>query len=161
MQKIRVLFVCLGNICRSPAAEGTFQQVVDDAGLTNRFEIDSCGTGAYHIGEQPHPTTIQVARQNGIKLDHLKARQFTQQDFRNFDYIFAMDASNLANIIRLAQSEEEKQKIYKFRKFDPDVQGEPDVPDPYFGGAEGFQNVQAIMLRTSQGLLQWMQNKLT
>ncbi|MCE9502024.1 MAG: low molecular weight phosphotyrosine protein phosphatase [Leptospira sp.] len=158
MIRIRVLFVCLGNICRSPAAEGAFKHIVNSSKLGEMFEIDSAGTGDYHIGELPHEITRGVARKRGIVLDH-KARQFRSSDFSRFDYIIVMDDSNYRNVIALASDETEKDKVVKFRQFERESSGTPDVPDPYFGGLEGFENVQDIVLRSSEGLLDWIQKK--
>lgn len=165
-----VLFVCLGNICRSPAAEGTFLHLVRERGVADRFDIDSCGTSAYHIGEPANSTSRSVARGHGIELPS-RARQFAQTDFARFDYIFAMDGSNLAELESLADNSDEAARLWKFRCFDPESRAArsleaedfvnsrernhsaPDVPDPYYGGRDGFTNVQQIMLRTSAHLL--------
>ncbi|MCB1160776.1 MAG: low molecular weight phosphotyrosine protein phosphatase [Leptospiraceae bacterium] len=155
MEKKRVLFVCLGNICRSPAAEGAFTDLVQKSKLESKFIIDSAGTGEWHIGELSHPNTRKTAKKRGIELIH-RARLFTRDDFDKFDYILAMDSSNLSNILAMARNEEDKKKVFKFRRFDPEVEGEPDVPDPYYGGLQGFSNVQEICERTSKGLLDWI-----
>ncbi len=153
--KIKVLFVCLGNICRSPAAEGAFKHLVQKKGLEDLFEIDSAGTADYHVGELPHETTRLVARERGITLTH-HCRQFESSDFKKFDYILAMDNSNYRNIISMARDESQKQKVMKFRKFDSTVKGEPDVPDPYYDEVSGFEHVQDIVERSSLGFLDWI-----
>lgn len=158
MAVTKVLFVCLGNICRSPAAEGAFHALVQKKGLEEQFFIDSCGTSGYHAGELPHPNTRKAARKDGIELTH-RSRQFERADFDSFDYIIAMDSSNLSDILQMAGTESDKQKILKFRRFDPAIEGEPDVPDPYYGGVEGFANVQKIARRTAEGLLEWILSK--
>ena len=147
--------MCLGNICRSPAAEGAFKNLVQKKGLEDLFEIDSAGTADYHVGELPHDTTRLVARERGIILTH-HCRQFEVSDFRKFDYILAMDNSNYRNVISLAKDESQKQKVLKFRKFDSSVRGEPDVPDPYYGSVAGFEHVQDIVERSSLGFLDWI-----
>lgn len=155
-QKIAVLFVCLGNICRSPAAEGTFQHRVDKKGFSHLFQIDSAGTGAYHVGESPHLEIRKAAQKFGIQLVH-NARQFVSTDFRKFDCILAMDRSNQRDILRLAQTDADRAKVLLFRRFDPespDGQNPPDVPDPYYEG--GFDGVQEIMMRTTEVLLDWL-----
>ncbi|MCX7997920.1 MAG: low molecular weight phosphotyrosine protein phosphatase [Leptospiraceae bacterium] len=157
-QKIGVLFVCLGNICRSPAAEGAFRHLVEERELKEFFHIDSCGTASYHIGELPHELTQKVARERGIILTH-RARQFKREDFEKFDYILAMDESNYKHILYMAKTEEQKQKVHKFRKFDPAVSGQPDVPDPYYGSVAGFEHVQDIVMRTSAGFLDYLLEK--
>lgn len=159
MSKIRVLFVCLGNICRSPAAEGAFRKIVTEKKLIDQFYIDSAGTAGYHDGELAHPITRKVAKEYSIDLTHF-SRKFIVNDFEKFDYIFAMDSFNYADIISMAKSPKDKEKVFLFRKFDPSVIGEPDVPDPYSGGIDGFKNVQEICLRTSEELLNWILSNL-
>jgi protein-tyrosine phosphatase len=151
MTKVRVLFVCLGNICRSPLAEGIFKDKVKAAGLQNFIEADSCGTSNYHIGSQPDPRTIANASRNGITLDHC-GRQFSIDDFENFDYILAMDRSNYNNILRLQGGSAFADKVMLMRDFDPLEKG-GEVPDPYYGGEQGFQNVFEILDRTMTSLL--------
>ena len=154
---VRVLFVCHGNICRSPAAEGTFKHIVKEKGLSHLFEIDSAGTASYHIGEPPHTTTANVAGKRGINLEH-RARQFKRKDFEEFDYILTMDQINHEDILRQSNGND-LSKVLKFRTFDPDAKDHPqppDVPDPYYGGKGGFEGVQDIMDRTAEGLLNWI-----
>jgi protein-tyrosine phosphatase len=146
----RVLFVCLGNICRSPAAEAVFAHLIDEAGRSDRFVLDSAGTGAWHVGERADARMRSAAERRGIEMAS-RARQVTREDFENFDRIFAMDASNLAALRRLAPAEH-AHKISLFREFDPDGIGE-DVPDPYYGGAEDFDEVLDIVTRTGRRLL--------
>lgn len=158
---IKVLFVCHGNICRSPAAEGTFRHIVKEKGLSERFQIDSCGTHSYHVGELPHATTRAVAKKRGIELNH-RARQFHASDFDKFDYILTMDEFNHMEIMRHVTKPEHEKKIHKYRTFDPDAEEKnkiPDVPDPYYGGNSGFDHVQDIMERTSRNLLEWLLEK--
>lgn len=150
MSKISVLFVCLGNICRSPLAEGVFRDKVKKAALDGSFEIDSCGTSAYHIGEQSDPRSRANAVENGVYLDH-QARQFVKADFSDFDYILPMDASNYRNVIRL-EPVDTKAQVILMRDFDAEGSGE-DVPDPYYGGERGFQDVFDILDRSAQALL--------
>lgn len=145
-----MLFVCLGNICRSPLAEGIFKAKVKQAGLGAQFEIDSCGTSAFHIGEQPDPRSSANARENGVYLNH-EARQFVVEDFDRFDYILPMDASNFRNVMALEISHHSA-RVAMMRDYDPEGQG-LDVPDPYYGGSRGFQNVFDILDRSTQGLL--------
>ena len=150
MEKTNVLFVCLGNICRSPLAEGIFRDKVKAAGLEDYFDIDSCGTSAFHIGEQPDPRSSANARENGVILDH-QARQFIAEDFDRFDYILPMDASNMRNVQQLAP-EATNAIVKMMRDYDPDAIG-LDVPDPYYGGSRGFQNVFDILDKATAGLL--------
>lgn len=131
--------VCLGNICRSPVAEGILRHKLIEKNIQG-IETDSAGTSAYHIGEAPDSRMLKAARQNGIDISDLRARQFISEDFGRFDLIFAMDTSNYDNIIALAGSEEEKAKVKLI--LDEFYPGEEmEVPDPYFGGDAGFQHV--------------------
>jgi protein-tyrosine phosphatase len=148
---IGVLFVCLGNICRSPAAEAAFRRVVEDAGLSGAFTIDSAGTGAWHIGERADSRMCDAGRRRGLTLTSI-ARQVTPDDFHRFDHILAMDASNLRALRRLAPGSHHA-AVRLFRDFDPEGEGE-DVPDPYYGGREGFEDVLDIVTRTARGLLE-------
>ncbi len=146
-QPPRVLFVCLGNICRSPLAEGVFRQLCADAGQA--VEIDSAGTGAYHVGEAPDRRMRQVARTHGIDIDNLRGRQVSRDDFRTFDLILAMDRSNLRNLEAMAPAGSHAD-VRLFRSFDP-TPGDGDVPDPYYAG--GFDVVYTLVERTSRALL--------
>lgn len=146
----RVLFVCLGNICRSPAAEGAFRHLVDEAKLTSEFVIDSAGTGSWHIGEPADDRMRQAAEARGIRLSSL-ARQVAPSDFEDFDWILAMDRSNLEDLRRLAHRSHHA-RIRLFREFDADAPG-ADVPDPYYGTIDGFADVLDIVTRTSSALL--------
>jgi protein-tyrosine phosphatase len=151
MKKTRILFVCLGNICRSPLAEAIFKDKIKDKGLSHLFEADSCGTGNYHIGSQPDQRTIANAKLNNVPMDHC-ARQLSIQDLTEFDYVFAMDASNLQNILKLPNAAANKEKIRLLRDYDPKGKG-GEVPDPYFGGEDGFQEVFEILDRTMENLI--------
>jgi protein-tyrosine phosphatase len=150
-----VLFVCLGNICRSPLAEGVFQHLVEEAGLGARFDIDSAGTGAWHVGEPPDARATMVANQHGVSLES-RARQVTEDDLRRFDYVIAMDRENLRNLERMAGTSGSDSEIVLLREFDPDSTGE-EVPDPYYGGASGFENVYEMVHRSCQVLLRRLQ----
>lgn len=141
----KVLFVCLGNICRSPLAEGLAKKVAADLNVEDVY-FDSCGTSNYHIGDQPDARTVANAKENGLILNH-KARQFEKKDFREFDYILAMDNSNLGNIKILDMTNEFGDKVGLMRDYDDEAPG-ADVPDPYFGGPKGFQNVYDILERS-------------
>lgn len=157
--KIGVLFVCLGNICRSPAAEGTFRQLVSLRGLDPFFEIDSAGTSAFHVGDPPNANSSRVARKRGITLTG-RSRQFVKADFVRFRYIAAMDRSNKSDILSLAGEQLPGDQVFLFRSFDPLHPGEPpDVPDPYYGGVDGFEEVQDIMERTASSFLDWLVEK--
>lgn len=148
---IKILFVCLGNICRSPMGEGMMKSITDQNPL---IEIDSAGTGAYHIGNLPDPRMIATAAKHGIVLSS-RARQFKSSDFQDFDYLIAMDASNRKNMLALSTDPEDKKKIFLMRDFDADFLGH-DVPDPYYGGDAGFENVYQIIQRSCQSLYQYI-----
>ena len=150
-KKTSVLFVCLGNICRSPIAEGVFRQLVESEGLTGDFQIDSCGTGAWHEGERPHLESQRVAKKNDIDISQQRARQLRDDDFVNFDYIIAMDQSNKADINDSKIGE--RSSVYCLREFDSEGSS-LDVPDPYYGGPSGFDNVFSMIDRSSKKLLQ-------
>lgn len=147
----KLCFVCLGNICRSPTAEGVFQHLVNERGLQPYFEVDSAGTSAYHVGESADSRSQQTARQHGITL-HSKARQFESSDLDYFDLILAMDQENLLNIQRLDNGSTYDNKIGMLRDFDPEP-GTGEVPDPYHGGTRGFENVFQIVRRSCSNLL--------
>jgi protein-tyrosine phosphatase len=146
----RVLFVCLGNICRSPAAEAAFQHAAAEAGLASQFVIDSAGTGAWHVGEPADARMREAGRRRGIDVTSL-ARQVSVQDFTDFDHILAMDMTNLRALRRQAPVEH-RSKIRLFRDLDPEGTGE-DVPDPYYGNDAGFDEVFEIVTRTARALL--------
>ena len=147
---IRVLFVCLGNICRSPAAEAVFARLVAEAGLSDRITIESAGTGSWHIGQPADRRMRQAASARGIDMPGA-ARQVSMDDFERFDHILAMDAENLTNLRRLAPLEH-RHKIRLFRDLDPEGRG-ADVPDPYYGDADHFDEVLDIVTRVSRALL--------
>jgi protein-tyrosine phosphatase len=149
---MRILFVCMGNICRSPTAEGVTRRLVEDAGLD--IEIDSAGTGAWHAGEPPDRRAALAARRRGITLDGA-ARQVTPDDFRRFDLLIALDRGNLRQLLVLAPDEEAAEKVRLLREFDPASAGGPDldVPDPYFGGERGFETVLDMVEAACRGLL--------
>jgi protein-tyrosine phosphatase len=149
----RVLFVCMGNICRSPTAEGVLRRLVRDEGLEGEVEIDSAGTGGWHVGESPDTRAAEAARRRGIELDG-SARQFAAADFDRFDLILAMDTENRRELERIAPDDEARSKVRLFREFDPASNGgDLDVPDPYFGGEQGFEHVLDLTEAAARGLL--------
>lgn len=141
---IKVLFICLGNICRSPLAEAIFNHKIEQFGLNKKFTSDSCGTSDYHIGELPDERAIQCAKKHNLPMKH-RARQLNRVDVREFDYLIAMDTSNLKNIHKLiASTNQQHEQVHLLRDF----QSHPDsleVPDPYYGGDDGFEDVFNIL----------------
>ena len=150
----RVLFVCLGNICRSPTAEGVMRSLVREAGLTDTIAVDSAGTGGWHVGSPPDSRAAGAARARGIELDGY-ARQVSREDFDDFDLVIAMDRANVRELRRLARGEEQLAKIRLLREFDCDRAdgGEPEVPDPYYGAPGGFEEVLDLVQAACGGLL--------
>ena len=148
---VRVLFVCLGNICRSPTAEGVFRDLVRREGLAERIGTDSCGTSGWHIGDPPDERARAEARRRGIDIDDLQARQLRADDFETFDYVLAMDRQNLAKL-NAACPPARAERVHLFMRFAPDV-GRDEVPDPYYGGPDGFRDVFDMIEAASRGLL--------
>jgi protein-tyrosine phosphatase len=149
---MRILFVCMGNICRSPTAEGVMRRVLDDAGLAGRVHVESAGTGGWHAGEPPDERATLAARRRGIALEGA-ARQVRPADFRDFDLLIAMDRSNLRELLAVAPDEDAAEKVRLLREFDPASSGDLDVPDPYYGGARGFETVLDMVEAACRGLL--------
>ncbi len=140
----RLLFVCLGNICRSPAAEGVMKALLRQKGEEDEWEIDSAGTGRWHIGDLPDRRMRLHARQRGLELDH-RCRQVCTDDFDRFDYIIGMDSQNIADLRELAPSPEAEAKIIPMGRFLDPIKGFDHVPDPYYEGAEGFELVLDLL----------------
>ena len=152
-----VLFVCLGNICRSPLAEGVFRDLARHRGVEHMFEIDSAGTGAWHAGEPPDRRSIAVAAAHGIQLEG-RARKVTPQDLERFDLIVAMDGENLRDLEHMAGgSPGAAARLSLLRDSDPEG-GDKDVPDPYYGGPGGFETVYDMVRRSCEALLDDLQD---
>jgi len=148
---IRVLFVCLGNICRSPTAEGVFRDLVSREGLPDHIKIDSCGTSDWHIGGKPDDRARAEAKTRGISLENLRARQIAPDDFKTFDYVIGMDDQNIETLS--AQCPKEYiDKVHLFLSFAPALNAR-EVPDPYYGGPDGFRDVFDMIGAASEGLL--------
>jgi protein-tyrosine phosphatase len=149
---IRVQFVCLGNICRSPLAEAVFRHQVEQAGLASHFEIESSGTGDWHVGENADRRMRETAAQHDVSLDQHRASQFSADDLAAYDHIFVMDKDNLHDVLYLDEDDRHNGKVRLFREFDPEP-GDFQVPDPYYGGKDGFERVYQIVERTAEQLL--------
>jgi|SRR5690606_415294 len=149
--QISVLFVCLGNICRSPLAESVFRHLVREAGVEDRFVIDSAGTSDYHAGDPPDSRSVATARARGVEVTGT-SRQLRPEDLRTFDYVIVMDGSNLAEVRRLHERTGGYSRVHLLREWDPEGGG--DVPDPYYGGARGFDDVHDIVERSARALLE-------
>ncbi len=155
---ISVLFVCLGNICRSPVAEGIFKQLISEEGLDKQISCDSAGTSSYHIGQLPDLRSRENALEHGLTLTH-RARRLTGDDLAQFNYFVAMDEKNLETIEKLnyrSTGLHTTDTIFLLREFDPEVSDEPDVPDPYYEGPEVFEDVYQICLRCCRQLLTYL-----
>ncbi len=149
---MNVLFVCMGNICRSPMAEGLFTHHVEQQGLTEQFDIDSAGTHAYHEQSPPDVRAIGVMETNKLAIKHLRARRVVDEDFEQFDQIIVMDHDNLNNLKqRCPQPQQHKLKL--FMAFATDYPDDEVVPDPYYGGKKGFERIYSMMEQASLGLL--------
>jgi protein-tyrosine phosphatase len=153
--KIKVLFVCMGNICRSPTAEGVFTKLVKDKNLEAHFKIDSAGTHAYHVGNAPDPRSQSAARDRGIDLSGLRARQVQYGDFDDFDFLLAMDDENYSILVNSCP-DQHKSKIKYFLDYAPHL-NEREVPDPYYGGPYGFERVLDMVEEASIGFLNSLQ----
>jgi len=154
---VKVLFVCMGNICRSPAAQGMFERLVEQTGLMQHIEVDSAGTHAYHVGHAPDPRAQASALRRGIDISVQRARRVDVQDFERFDYILAMDQQNMAHLEPLCPPVH-RHKLRLFLDFVPDLR-DKDVPDPYYGGASGFETVLDLVEKGSEGLLRHLRHQ--
>ena len=156
-EKVSVVFVCMGNICRSPTAEAVFRHYVENAGLSEQVLIDSAGTHDYHIGEKPDSRAQRAAQQRGYDMGKLRGRQVGEDDFRRFDYVLAMDTANLAILKRIVPPGCGNQ-LGLFLEY-ARHHNEREVPDPYYGGEDGFERVLDMVEDAAQGLLQEIRRK--
>jgi len=150
MQKYRVMFICTGNICRSPLAHAVFEHLVRKDSLEKIIDVDSSGTGAWHIGEQADSRMRRTAEGHGVSLNH-RSQQLIYRNLTDFDLLLTMDGHNYSDTLALCRSDDERNKVRMFRDYDPDGRG--DVPDPWYGGQDGFEDVWNIVYRTSMTLL--------
>lgn len=151
MKPTRVLFVCLGNICRSPLAESVLRHLARERGVERELEIDSAGTSGYHAGSPPDRRSVATARARGVDVTGA-SRQLRGADLEEFDYVVVMDAENLAEVERLQRRARGGARVHRLREWDPDP-SEPDVPDPYYGGEGGFERVHELVERCCAALL--------
>lgn len=151
---MKILMVCLGNICRSPLAEGVFRQKAQERGI--EIEVDSCGTSSYHIGDTPDPRSIENARENGFDISNLRARQFSKADFERFDRIYVMDQSNYNDVLAKTDIDAHRNKVKMILNEIHPGSNRP-VPDPYFGGEDGFQTVFDLLNEASDRILDDLQ----
>lgn len=144
------MFICTGNICRSPLAHSVFENLIENENVQELFEVESSGTTAYHVGEQADSRMRRTASDHGVHINH-RSRQLYRKDLADYDLLLTMDSGNYRDTQALCRSDEEREKVKMFRDFDPEGQG--DVPDPWYGGAQGFETVWTIVRRTSESLL--------
>jgi protein-tyrosine phosphatase len=154
--KTKILFVCLGNICRSPSAEGVFKHIVEKKGAASEFFIDSAGTSAWHAGEKADPRMRKHAKKRGIELTSI-SRKFVEEDFDKFDYIIAMDRENMEEMKRMARNKTDLDKLYFMTDFSKKYKYDH-VPDPYYGGEEGFELVLDLLEDAGEGFYAHLQN---
>jgi len=157
-KKDSVLFVCMGNICRSPTAHGVFRKLVEDAGLQNSIEVDSAGTHSYHVGHPPDERSQQTAIRRGLDMSDLRARKAKERDFDRFDLVLAMDRDNFS-ILQGYTSAESAGRLHLLMDFASDQWRTREVPDPYYGGPNGFEQVFDMVEDASRGLLQHIRDQ--
>jgi protein-tyrosine phosphatase len=156
---VEVCFVCLGNICRSPLAQGVFEFLVAEKGLKEKIKISSAGTGNWHVGKSPDSRMQTTAKKYNIHMKS-RARQFQPDDFDRMDLVLAMDRANRDELKRMCPSPAAEKKLRLFRSFDPESKGDQDVPDPYYGGGEGFETVFQIVHRTCPEILKYITTEI-
>jgi len=155
--KVKVLFVCMGNICRSPTAQGVFRALAQEAGLADAIEIDSAGTHAYHVGKAPDRRAQQTARRRGMSLEDLRARAATEEDMARFDYVVVMDQDNFHDLLGICPPQYER-KVHLLMDFAPELRVR-EVPDPYYGAERGFEQVFDMIEAAASGLLRHIQER--
>ena len=160
MMKMKLLFICLGNICRSPAAEGIMRQMVEERALYNDIIVDSAGIGSWHVGEMPDPRMRKHAARRGYDLSPLRARQFRSDDFQKFDYIIVMDEENYHDVMARGGVYADARKVLRMKDYFIRYKGQQSVPDPYYGGAEGFEQALDVIEDGCEGLLKDLVNKI-
>ncbi len=156
---IKVLFVCHGNICRSPTAEGVFRKIIQDNNCENHFHIDSAGIIGYHEGEPPDHRSTTTALKMGYDISYIRSRPIERDDFKRFDYILAMDHSNMKHLKELCPDDVDGNKMQLFLNFSEQYRGQP-VPDPYYGGGDGFEKVLRMCEEAGHGLFSYFSKKI-
>lgn len=157
---MKLLFICLGNICRSPAAEGIMRQMLEERALSNDIIVDSAGIGSWHVGEMPDPRMRKHAARRGYDLSPLCARQFRADDFQKFDYIIVMDDENYHDVMERGGVYADARKVLRMKDYFIRYKGQQSVPDPYYGGAEGFERALNLIEDGCEGLLKDLVNKI-
>ncbi len=157
---MKLLMICMGNICRSPTAEAVVRLRLEQAGLADRVSVESAGTHGYHIGKPPDTRSQQAARRRGLDMSSLRARQVDPEDFREYDYLLVMDSQNATFMERMAANEGERRKVVRFLSFAPHL-GVEDVPDPYYGGEHGFDRVLDLIEAAADGLIDHLRRELS
>ncbi|MDQ5921289.1 MAG: low molecular weight protein-tyrosine phosphatase [Pseudomonadota bacterium] len=158
MNKLKIIFVCTGNICRSPLAEGVFLNRIAQLGIGHQFEVDSCGTSSYHVGSLPDHRAMLTAHQHSIQLGS-RARQISNFDLEYYDFILVMDHLNYEDVLSNVTEDSIKNKIFLLRSFDPATSLEYDVPDPYYGTIDDFEEVFIICERSINGFVDYLINQ--
>ena len=154
---MKICFVCQGNIIRSPLAENMFRHLAEEAGLSGKYQLESAGTSAYHVGQAPDKRMRQAAAEHGFHYTG-RARQFWREDLDKYDLILVMDQNNRRILESMVQNNPQKNKIHMLREFDAQGSGDLDVPDPYYGGVEGFEATFQIVTRSCEGLLEALES---
>lgn len=155
---MRIMFVCTGNICRSPLAEAYFEAAAERRGVADRFVVDSSGLDADHVGEPADPRMVETARHRGVRIDH-RARRFHPREVADYDLVLVMDRGHLRRLRSAVADPRLRERIVLFRTYDPEAVGDEDVPDPWYGGISGFERVYEIVERTVDALLEHLEQK--
>jgi len=157
---MRICFVCLGNICRSPMAAGVFRHLAQQAGLADSVHVESAGLGGWHVGEPPDARAVRTARRHGVVLDGV-AQQFTARDFERFDLLLALDEDIYHGLLRLARNPADRSKVKYLRDYDPQAGADREVPDPYYSDQRAFDEAYELVERSCRGLLERLRSSVS